>query len=367
VFPGFLAGVRMQRRENVPASFVPVACLLSLLPAMATAEEAGGTAGHPGILDPWSVRAVVDHSFGSAFFVPSDPALRVKPDKLIMQGYSVGGSFAFDVLERPLAAKGWLSASCRLGAAPPQSESRFDPSASLMLMSDHLVRESFTGLELLTGVRGDVALGSPTQMGQFASGNADAGTLDPLFQDRGRALGRGWLGLSRTFGAVRVQYAFTAAKRLGGSDAGNNALGSTASVPGTLTFPQAEHAFQHLVALEVRPVEWLSASYGLKLVSLYYPVQDINTQDPYTSYADASDARVDQRNPVLNITLVPLALLAIGDSPVDLRLSVGIQALHRARTADNKNIMWPFFYQSFAVDRASSSSGSVYLRVEGTL
>ena len=115
--------------------------------------------------------------------------------------------------------------------------------------------------------------------------------------------------------------------------------------------------------------ENLSVSYSLLIRNFFsYTDDNVNAVDGYTSpYADAGRGRVDQLWPSLSVDYgVDEWVKKVADLPVSLSVSAGITALHPAQTRDNKGIMWPFFYQAFAQNRAANNYGSVFADITGT-
>lgn len=111
----------------------------------------------------------------------------------------------------------------------------------------------------------------------------------------------------------------------------------------------------------------IALSYALLIVNRW-KYNNVAQNDEFTSvHADSGRQRaVDQLWPTLELGWNATDFVGLlFTSPIQMRLSGGITALHPAQSDDNKHIVWPFFYQAFANNRAANNYGSIYVSVAG--
>jgi hypothetical protein len=194
-----------------------------------------------------------------------------------------------------------------------------------------------------------------------------------------RRLGvRGLVGAMRSFGPLSINYFFIATKNFNSSKVAvrtsdisrssdpilsRNANGSVQVASG-----QANASFdiRNSIGLNYSINDYWSLNWSLDFVNVFRYELYSQTDAFSSAYADAGAGRMDLLEPSLGFYFSASdAFAKYVELPFSLGIQGGISASHPAQTADNKSIMWPFFYNSFGQNRAANNYGSVYLDLVG--
>jgi hypothetical protein len=314
---------------------------------------------------PWGLLVQLKHSLGTGVFLADDTLRQSR--SYVAQAWNIRPSYAFDAWGHRLRVSARLLFEIEYTEPDGNPPRRFSPrDASIGLSDTHLYTEPGSGVRFNAGLRWYF----PTS---YESLNVTRrwGALTLL------------AGASRTFGPVYLSYGLSFTKNFnsskGLSDHSDVAVrtwgagvlsGAGAVDPGT-SFPDGlatSFSVTNSFTITYNIDESLSVSYSLMIWNLFEYTQDnVNTEDELTSpFADAGRGRSDLLWPTLDVTwalngvLEPLVHL-----PFSLLVSAGITARHPAQTANNGDLMWPFFYPAFADSRAAENYGSVFIDITG--
>lgn len=303
--------------------------------------------------------------FGSGNFIQND-FVRQRNNR-IWQTWQFSPSYQFELFGHNLVASAYFFFDVNLTATNSNPDYRWVPyNAQLILMDPQIYKEPVTGIAF----NGSVRYIAPTSRGAFRVGRRLGGVS-------------GALGASRRVGPVNFSYQFRFDKYLNtdpvrssisdvsrASD-GNMALNPTGGgIDGIRLragFGNRSFAMFNTLSVNWAITKALSLSYAVTLFNAY-DYKLVQEEDEFTSpYADADRGRTDILSPTLAMSyrLSP-ALNKVLDLPFSLSASAGIQALQPAQTANNEQIMWPFFYNVFGQNRAANNFGTVYVGLSGS-
>jgi hypothetical protein len=305
---------------------------------------------------PFSAVVTLDHSIGTGTFVRNSGER--DRARSVTESWDVRASYKFPFMDHKLSLGGRFMFDLSLTPPDTNPPRRFVPTDASVSVSDkNLYQHEASGVD----VDGVVRLFLPTSWESIA------------VRRQWTALQVG-AGFSRSFGAFDLKWSPGATKYINTSpvamkyyDASREAVSHLAN-PATLGAGFGNPNFQITNSFDVgyNYGELWKFSYSLAIMNAF--LYDVGHDDQYKGVnADSGAGRKDRLWPTLDATYALSD--ALGDKlqlPVKLELSAGITALTPAQTANNKNLMWPVFYQAFATNRAADNYGSIYFDISGT-
>ncbi|MEE2961425.1 MAG: hypothetical protein VYA34_11825 [Myxococcota bacterium] len=313
----------------------------------------------------YGVSLSLTHAVGSASFLQDD-TLRASRG-LVYQAWGLSGFYSFDILGQKFKVSPRMGFTLELTEPDSNPARRFDPSDSSLSLSASGLKDDLTGIGFSPYLR--VTL--PTSYRslninkRWVTLKAGLG-LNRTFGDFSISLATGF---TKAFSQNKVSSKYTETPRL--SDFGNcnvasageggiHAVYECVSGSGTLNFAVTSN-----IGFEYQILETLSISYSVSLSNSFRHAIIDEEDDLTAPHADTGMGRSDSLSESLALSF-SLSELLTPDSPVSYRLSLSMDASHPAQTADNRAIMWPFFYNSFGQNRAANNYGEISLGISGS-
>jgi hypothetical protein len=302
----------------------------------------------------WSVTVGLDHSVSAGTFT-KDPYVREFNDEVV-QSWMFSGKYKFKLGDHTLAAGLAAGFDVLLTVPNTNPARRISPQAVGLSLGDaNMYTEKVTGITFF----GNARMFLPT-----------------TFEDQStkRILSvRGTAGMTRAFGPVELVYTLGVTKGFYSSNvvvSRKDIVRSTDNINARLANGVYEVAdgrgvtqfdVRNMVGASWSILPQLSLSYYLTLINGFRQ-GIVSSEDAFTSVnADAGMGRFDRLQPSLTLAY---QLPEVGG--VNMSLSTGISASHPVQSNDNKSIILPFFYQTFAQNRAANNYGAVSMTLMAT-
>ena len=314
---------------------------------------------------PFGAMVVLDHSFGTGNFV-KDANVRRQSD-YIAQSWDIRPSYSFPLFGHKLKVMARFLFEIEYTKPDTNPSRRFKPIDSSIYLSDsEIYKEPFTEIAFNAGTR----IFFPTS---YESINVTK---------RWTAM-TVYGGASRSIGPVDLSYGLSVSKYFNGSKiaVGRNTVArSSDATYGNVTgtgdphqiaagYANTSFAIVNSVSVGYNFTENLALGYSLLFWNTfrYNIADDLGCSTEDNPYLDCERGRSDNLWPSLEVSYKLDDLLKeVYPLPFGLTAAGGITALHPALTADNKNIIWPVFWQAFASNRAANNYGSIYFDLVGT-
>jgi len=323
----------------------------------------------------WGGTIVFEHAVGTGTFM-SDSTMR-KTNSYVAQSWDFRPYYVFSLDGIKLKASARLGFEWEYTKPDTNPGRRFKPTdTSLSLGAPQLYKEPLTDISFNASVRWSLptAYGSWSVKRQYSVLGATVGAqrfFGPLHVSYA-------LGGNRNFNTSKVPYSAGTVCRAG-EEGCDVAGGATQNItpPSGIADPSwvpagmmnTEYMVSNTFGIDYSVTEELSVSYSLALRNGFkYRDDNVNSLDDKTSpNADDGRGRTDQLWPSLSVDYALDGLIKpVLDLPVSLTASLGIVAMHPAKTKDNSSLMWPFFYQAFANNHAADNYGSIIFDIAGT-
>ncbi len=314
----------------------------------------------------WGMLVVMNHSMGTGTFL-ADSTQR-STYAYVGQSWDLRPSYMFDFMGHNLKAMARLGFELELTEPNANPARRFNPAdASLYLMDNNIFTEPVSGVRFTGGVR----YFFPTSY-QSINVSERWGALS-LFGSANRSFGPLYLvysfGFTKNFNATKGAQVFKPMGARIRRDNPNDDLPSPADSAGDYAVGfNSSFLFSNSLAATYNFTDELSLSYSVALRNSFkYTQNNVNVVDEHTSpNADNDTGRSDTLLSTLDVTYVLDGVIKpLVDLPFSLMASVGLSAEHPAQTASNDGIMWPFFYQAMAENRAANNYATFYVDLMG--
>jgi hypothetical protein len=311
----------------------------------------------------WGALVILDHSMGTGTFL-ADSTLR-GARAYVAQSWDLRPYYRFKFLDHNLKVSGRFVFELEMTQPDTNPARRFKPLDMTVTLSDaNVYTEPVSGVTFNAGLR----LAIPT-------------SWESINVNKRWTAGSLLLGASRSFGQVYLEYSFGFTKNFNSTKGKQNSTdvpwhpfigparrGVEVPDDAVTVGMNASYRFSNSFAVTYNFTDNLNASYSLLIYNDFkYRQDDVNVIDGFASVnADDGRGRSDMLWPTLDVTYVLDELVAkVYPLPFSLMVSGGITSLHPAQTANNEGIMWPFFYQAMASNRAANNYASFYLDLVG--
>ena len=307
----------------------------------------------------WGLQLSIGHALGPGTFAKNDQ-LREQSD-YFGQTWRFSGYYAVDLFGHRLKVSPAFAFSYEYTQPNRNPARRFNPGDASLSISDGELLSIPGGIKVKGGMRWSF----PTS---YTSRN-----ITRLYGAYNANL-----ALSRKFGSLSLSYGFSASKFFNRSKVKTDftqALRAsdfaTRRVSGTTSeldagFANTSFSISNSVAASYNVTENFSFSYSVAIINQFkYKLS--NNDALRAAQADSGRGRSDRLSPNLGVSYaLSKGLKGIAHWPVKLSLAAGIAASHPAKTADNKRILLPFFYNTFGQNRAANNFGSIYFDIVGS-
>ncbi|MEZ4270513.1 MAG: hypothetical protein R3C68_03465 [Myxococcota bacterium] len=324
----------------------------------------------------YGVSAGLNHSIGTGTFVRNNH-VREQSDRIV-QIYDFSAFYRFDIRGHRLKLRPSFAFAYELTRPNSNPSRRFLPGdLRLSMIDEEIYRIPKVDIPMSSSVSWSV----PTSL--------DSRRVSRMY---GSLSGR--VGLSRKFSHLSLYYAFGATKFFNAakvktsrsvfardtdaaaiSSPGFPASNTTDPVLIDMGFANNSFALAQTLGVSYEFLPDLRVDYTLSIVNGFkYKLERADTIESngqsiivdQAQVADGGRGRSDVWAPTLSVSYaLNNALDKVFTVPLQLILSAGLSAAHPIKSADNGDFILPFFYDSFAQNRAANNYGSFFVKIMG--